>query len=339
MTSIAVTHPPAKLNLFLELIGKRDDGFHDIDTVMVAIDWRDQLRVQRSESPGIQLAVQWMPSLEIIASELGVEPDSDDGKSLLAIPSDQRNLVHRALTGFLQHFELAGGFSCELAKSIPAGAGMGGASSDAASALLCAAKLCGIPSDHPDIALLAADLGSDVPFFLGNAGTAWAAARALGRGEQLSPVALSAQLNAVVVFPAESLSTARIYSKSSISAAPQSAEPLIAALNVGILQKITSQMCNRLQEPASKIAPQIDEILKSMWRHGLLGCQLTGSGSACFGLTTSATQATQMASQLRSRYGGVQHRCDEPHADCQDIPTARVVATSSVLVPASIQIE
>ncbi|EMI16153.1 4-diphosphocytidyl-2-C-methyl-D-erythritol kinase [Rhodopirellula maiorica SM1] len=339
MSSIAVTHPPAKLNLFLELMGKRDDGYHDIDTVMVAIDWRDQLRIQQSESPGVQLTVQWMPSLEIIASELGVDPDSDYGRSLLCIPDDSRNLVHRALTRFTEHFKLTTGFTCHLAKSIPAGAGMGGASSDAASALLCAATLSGIPHDHPDLGVLAAELGSDVPFFLGNSNATWTAARAQGRGERLTPVALSTRLNTVVLFPAQSLSTAKIYSESSISASPQPADAFIEALQTGELTSIASHMCNRLQEPASKIAPQIEEMLKSMWHHGLRGCQLTGSGSACFGLAESAIRASRLASQLRSQYSAVQQRGDGSHADRQTSPTARVVAASSVLVPAGIQVE
>tara|TARA_R110002073_G_scaffold256799_4_gene419361 strand:+ start:6595 stop:7629 length:1035 start_codon:yes stop_codon:yes gene_type:complete len=339
LSSIAVTHPPAKLNLFLELMGKREDGYHDIDTVMVAIDWRDQLRIQQSETPGVQLAVQWMPSLEIVARELGVDPDSDQGQSLLAIPDDSRNLVHRALARFAEHFGLTTGFSCHLAKSIPAGAGMGGASSDAASALLCAATLSGIPQDHPDLVVLAAELGSDIPFFLGNPATAWTAARAQGRGEQLTPVALTTQLNTVVAFPATSLSTAKIYSESSISDTPQPADAFIGALETGDWGSIASHMCNRLQEPASKIAPQIDEILKSMWHLGLRGCQLTGSGSACFGLAESAIHATRLASQLRNQYSAVQQRGVRSDADRQSLPTARVVAASSVLVPASIQIE
>ncbi|GAA5506828.1 4-(cytidine 5'-diphospho)-2-C-methyl-D-erythritol kinase [Novipirellula caenicola] len=339
LSSIAVTHPPAKLNLFLELIGKRNDGYHDIDTVMVAIDWRDQLRVQQTETAGVQLSVQWMPSLQIIADELGVDPESERGQSLLGIPDDSRNLVHQALTRFAARFGLTTGFSCHLAKSIPAGAGMGGASSDAASALLCAATLSGVPHDHPDLAVLAAELGSDIPFFLGNSLTPWTAARAQGRGERLTPVTLSTQLNTVVLFPPQSLSTAKIYSESSISDVPQLADTFVEALETGDLTSITSHMCNRLQEPASKIAPQIDEMLKSMWHHGLRGCQLTGSGSACFGLAESPIRASRLASQLRSQYSAIKQRGDGSHADRQTLPTARVVAANSVLVPAGIQVE
>ncbi|TWU23169.1 4-diphosphocytidyl-2-C-methyl-D-erythritol kinase [Novipirellula galeiformis] len=339
LQSVAVTHPPAKLNLFFELLGKRDDGYHDIDTIMVAIDWHDQLRLQQRPSPGIELIVDWMPSLEIIARELGVDPQSEHGQSLLAIPADERNLVHRALTRFVDHFGFAGGFCCHLSKSIPAGAGMGGASSDAASALRCAATLAGIPLDHPDLRTLASEIGSDVPFFLGNDTTSWTAARATGRGEQITPVSLATELNAVIAFPAISLSTATVYSQSSVPTSPSSANDFIKAANTGILESITSQMCNRLQETATQITPQIDEILKSMWRLGLLGCQLTGSGSACFGLADSAIQAKRLAEQLRRQLGRDSGSLDKPRSDSQISAGARVVAATSVRVPAIIQIE
>ncbi|TWU35831.1 4-diphosphocytidyl-2-C-methyl-D-erythritol kinase [Novipirellula aureliae] len=300
-STIVRTRPPAKLNLFLELLGKRDDGFHDIDTVMVPIDWCDHLSLERTQSDSIELSVRWMPSQEIIACQMGVTPESEQTE-WLAIPADDRNLVFRALEGFRNRFDLPTGFRCELLKSIPAGAGMGGASSDAAAALRCAAILNGISPNHSGILELAAGLGSDVPFFLGPNGEKSRAARATGRGEHLSQIASSSQFDIVVVFPAVSLSTARVYSVASIPDATIDSAAMIVALEAGLVNDIAFGGLNRLQEPASKTAPEIDEILKSMWRSNLLGCQLTGSGSACFGFARSTVDAKRVANQLRSQY-------------------------------------
>ncbi len=290
----AHVRPPAKLNLFLELLARRDDGFHEIDTVMVPIDWCDSLELQRIAEPVIRLQVDWMPSVATIQRRLHAETNELD------VPRDHHNLVHRALTRFNDSFELSGGFACRLRKSIPAGAGMGGASSDAAAALRSAASLSGVPLDNPALSLLAAEIGSDVPFFLGFEGDRVAAARARGRGERLSGLELGKPLHVVVVFPNISLSTAKVYIASRVPQSPRSAERLIGALRVCKPAEIGIEMMNRLSGPAQEIAPRISEILKSMWRSGLRTCQLTGSGSACFAIANSAREAKRAASRLRA---------------------------------------
>lgn len=315
--TIASVRPPAKLNLFLELLSRRDDGFHEIDTVMVPIDWCDQLQVRRVEDRGVRMETAWLPSDATVVRRLGV-PASE-----LSVPQDDKNLVCRALARFIETFEISGGFECQLRKSIPMGAGMGGASSDAAAALRSAALLCGVPPDTTEMYTIAAEIGSDVPFFLGIGGDRVAAARARGRGERLEPLRLAAPLQVVVVFPQESLSTARVYEASRISPSPRSAERLIQALHGGNLANIEAEMMNRLSQPAQEIAPRIEEILKSMWRAGLRTCQLTGSGSACFAIANSARDAKLACSRLRARLE----------------PGAFVAATRTTHVPSLIEIE
>ncbi len=155
---VASTQAPAKLNLFLELVRRRNDGYHDIDTVMVPIDWFDDLEIRRRRDQGVGLNVGWLPSFSAMAKSLGLDPESEAARKLLSIPTDESNLVCKALNRFAQIYRIEGGFDARLGKRIPAGAGMGGASSDAASALRCAATLCGIPSnDEP----LGRDCGRD----------------------------------------------------------------------------------------------------------------------------------------------------------------------------------
>jgi 4-diphosphocytidyl-2-C-methyl-D-erythritol kinase len=323
MTITAHTHPPAKVNLFLELLGKRPDGFHEIDTVMVPIDLRDELRVARREKPGISLKVHWLPSKEVVAQRLGLGADTDELSGLLEIPTGPENLVHRALTRFLETFSPDGGFDCELNKCIPAGAGLGGASSDAASALRCAAMLCGVsPHDHR-IYNLAEQLGSDVPFFLGTApGRLSMACRARGRGERLEEIGEAATLNFVVVYPAVSLSTGKVYANAQVPQDPMDAARLIDLLKGGETSALGEVMLNRLSDPAKKLAPQIAQVLESLAELGMKTCQVTGSGSACFAVVGSRDDAVRYADVLRNRLE----------------PGAIVIAARSSHVPASVNV-
>ncbi|MAI35581.1 MAG: 4-(cytidine 5'-diphospho)-2-C-methyl-D-erythritol kinase [Rhodopirellula sp.] len=319
----AQTRPPAKLNLFLELLARRPDGFHDIDTVMIPIDWRDELQLQRIPDNRIDLQVQWLPSQQIVAQRLGVEIGSPDGRNLLDIPSDESNLVHRALAAFREAFDVEDGFCCQLGKQIPAGAGLGGASSDAASALLCAAHLCDIPADTPLLSELAAEIGSDVPFFLGMGGPdPIDGARATGRGEQIHAIELGKKIDFIVIFPAICLSTAAVYAASQVPSKPRDATALVDLLQDQKTTDLGPAMLNRLTEPAKKLAPQIAEILESLWHDQLRTCQLTGSGSACFAISTSSGHAKQAASRLRARLE----------------PGGFVMATQSTQVPAKIDV-
>ncbi|TWT72231.1 4-(cytidine 5'-diphospho)-2-C-methyl-D-erythritol kinase [Crateriforma conspicua] len=349
---------PAKLNLFLELCKRRDDGYHDIDTVMVAIDLVDELQIRVRQQPGISLQVDWLPSRHELSCQLGVEPSSkaatgaddqgdpslapESAASLLDIPCDERNLVWRAAEAAVKHFGLDLGFEITLGKRIPAGAGMGGASSNAAMTLLAIATLVGRQGDLDSLHGLAADIGSDVPFFLrlppvpDPAGTAPAGTRngsensaasispvawATGRGEVLQPVPIGGRLNFVIVYPAIALSTARIYQGATVPDSPISSAPLRKSLQTLAISEIGQFMENRLTEPARKIASRIDEIHESMWQSGLKGVQLTGSGSASFGIADTPKSAGSAAVTLR------QQLC----------PGARVMTACSLPPPAQTQ--
>ncbi len=337
---------PAKLNLFLELVARRNDGYHDIDTVMVPIDWCDTLELQRTREKNIRLTLAWQPSRAILAKRLGVELDSLEEQKLLGIPDDERNLVHRALRRFQDEFNTDGGFHCMLAKRIPAGAGMGGASSDAAAAIRAAARLGDISPTDPKLWQIAAELGSDVPFFLGIPGAGQSidgeyhpalvtanhvrigsnddarhdatansgqlrAVRGTGRGEVIHRLDLRQQLALVVVFPGRMLSTPLVYGASKVPRAGKTAQKLIDALASGRQTDLHHHVFNRLSEPASAIEPQIQRTLDLMQQTALLGCQMTGSGSACFGFVASIRQARQIAVKLMSNreVGGFVRAC------------------------------
>lgn len=326
-----VARAPAKLNLFLELLGKRPDGFHDIDTVMVPIDCHDTLVVRATEKretdgratgkPEIRIRTDWWPSREHWADGLG----QASAEELLDIPGDERNLIHRGIVATAELTDCESGFDVSVRKRIPAGAGMGGASSDAAAAIRATAALTGV--DVQDVRLweLAARIGSDVPFFLGlepgsvtadrasepqaaslggiqsrNSHGKTLAMRATGRGEVLSRVELNTELRFIVAFPATSLSTARVYGQSVVPRHPASSQLLVDAMEMGDLLKMGGAMMNRLAEPATKISTLVTDLLEEMWNCGLPRCQLTGSGSACFSLLDENSDSHTLAMHLRS---------------------------------------
>jgi 4-diphosphocytidyl-2-C-methyl-D-erythritol kinase len=310
------TSPPAKLNLFLELLARRDDGFHELDTVMVAINWQDELRLRHTPRPGVKLSIDWTAGLASVAQELQV--DEDDER--LFIPTDEQNLVVRALNRLTETLGLDGGWEVHLNKSIPSGAGMGGASSDAASALRLGCEThphMHATSKQELLFSLAAEIGSDVPFFFGapsfdessdspassDSNDGILCARATGRGEKLQFFTLANPLHAVVLFPAECISTAQVYSQCIVPDSPRSSDDLLLALQ-GMSVENTFSLHNTLEATARGLSSRIDPALECLSKAGLTHCHMTGSGSACFALADSSQQAALAADTLRSTFPG-----------------------------------
>lgn len=290
---------PAKLNLFLELVRKRPDGYHDIDTVMLPISCYDTLVVRQSDRDSIRITQHWRPSPDQWAAAIG----KDAAAAQFAIPTDDRNLIFRALQAVSNYAKYSGGWDVQVRKRIPAGAGMGGASSDAAFALRAAAHLLQITENSGALLDIAATLGSDVPFFLGgDAGGCNAqvtAMRATGRGEVLQPLICTGQLRFIVAFPSQSLSTAAVYKQCKIPDTVRSGQRFSEALSSGSQTAIAGEMFNRLTEAATILSPTVRDLLQLMQISGLRDCQMTGSGSACFALLGDQDQAGLMLAELR----------------------------------------
>ena len=174
----------AKTNLRLDVIRKRPDGFHEIDTVFQTIDLTD--------------------GLEVSAAPADVSLECTDA----ALPVDSRNLVIRAAHALRERFRVSAGARIRLEKNIPAGGGLGGGSSDAAIALLLLTRLWGIDADAAALAGIGAEIGSDVPFFFVG-GTA----RGRGRGEIVEPLPDAPPRALVLVIPPFPVSTAEVYSR------------------------------------------------------------------------------------------------------------------------------
>jgi 4-diphosphocytidyl-2-C-methyl-D-erythritol kinase len=177
---------PAKINLSLKILGRRNDGFHEIDTLIAPISLYDEIRIDKGRLGK------------------GIEFRCDDP----SVPQGGDNLAIRAAKAFFEAAKIDPAVSIELKKKIPHGAGLGGGSSDAASVLLALNKLFDVKLSREALAEMAAPIGSDVPFFIFQS-----AARCEGRGEIVTPVKLQTQFSILLLKPAFAVSTAWAYSR------------------------------------------------------------------------------------------------------------------------------
>jgi len=251
---------PAKLNLFLEVVGKRADGYHDLDTVMQAIGLCDELRITPGEE-GEELSLACSdPSL----------------------PTDSRNLVLRAALALRERTGCRKGARFALTKRIPTQAGLGGGSSDAAGALVGLNAAWGLALSREELRQVAATVGSDVAFFL-YGGTA----RCTGRGEVVEPAPAPAAFHYVLVCPNVGVSTAEAYGRLAALTygPPRASISVLAAIAQGSVEGTGQRLFNRLESAALGLRPILREVRELLAQTGLFaGVGMTGSGSGFFGL-------------------------------------------------------
>ena len=262
---------PAKLNLFLHVVGKRPDGYHLLESLFVPIDWADTLHLERRDDGALR------------RHDLS-EPLPDD------------DLCLRAARALQQATGCALGADIHIDKQVPSGAGMGGGSSDAATVLIGLNRLWGLNLGRPALMAIGQRLGADVPFFLGT-GPAWVT----GIGEQLSPLALPS-LRFAVVKPADSLPTVAIFRSPLL----RFSEP--QAIVAGSLVSTWRQGQNDLQPSAQAQSAQIDQALQLL-QQWCGNSRMTGSGSAVFAevaddALSAATSLEQGLAALPSGWKG-----------------------------------
>ncbi len=273
---------PAKLNLFLEVLGRRADGFHELETLMVPICLYDTLTFHDDPAGDLRLDCRWAPGLPSILWE--------------PLPGGDDNIALRAVKLLRREAGIQRGAMLQLIKRIPSAAGLGGGSSDAAAALI--AANCGWGLNWPSERLheLAAQLGSDVPFFLGRG-----PAICRGRGERIEPLAALAPLDVVVVCPPEGLSTAAVYRQCRAADEPRSVAAIAAPMARGDRRGLVAGLFNRLEEAARQLSGWIGRAIDALSRGGCLAARMSGSGSSCFGVCANVRHARRVASLLRAR--------------------------------------
>jgi 4-diphosphocytidyl-2-C-methyl-D-erythritol kinase len=290
-----IARPPAKLNLYLDVFGRRGDGFHELETLMVPVRLWDNLTLR---------PISTSKAADRAAIKLAVNSSSDGKQNSQLVPASGDNLVVRALEALRRRSGCDQGAIVQLVKRIPAAAGMGGGSSDAAAALRLANVAWKLKWSRTRLVEIAAEVGSDVPFFLFDG-----AAVCRGRGEHVQPVADARTLHFVVVKPPVDLNTVDVYRTfdertgvcCDADAGSSQVSTLISALQRGHLAEIGRLMRNSLQAAAMSLTPWINRVRGAF--HGLdfLGHQLSGSGSAYFGLCRHAQHARRLAAVMKTR--------------------------------------
>lgn len=282
MSRVVRVHAPAKVNLGLWILGRRPDGYHEIDTILHAIDLEDELILEPTESPGLRLELRGRP--------IPPGPPAPDGT---AAP----NLVERAWNRLVAaRPELAKrGVAARLTKRIPAGAGLGGGSSDAAALLVGATRLfeLGLPPD--DLEAIAADLGSDCPFFVRGG-----AARATGRGERLRHLRPLPGTWGVLVTPPVAISTSWAYGllRKPLTVQGGAASILESAVTHGDVGATVDTRFNALEDVVLPHVPILAAFKQRFIESGAWGPMMSGSGSSFFTLARDETEARAVAAVI-----------------------------------------
>ncbi|MCK0154956.1 4-(cytidine 5'-diphospho)-2-C-methyl-D-erythritol kinase [Alcanivorax sp. S6407] len=258
---------PAKLNLFLHITGRRDDGYHCLQTLFALLDHGDTLTFEPAET-------------------LQLHCDNPD------VPCDDSNLILRAATILQQHTGSQQGARISLTKRLPMGGGVGGGSSDAATALLGLNQLWGLELSLDTLARLGLSLGADVPVFV-HGKSAWAE----GVGEQITPVSLP-NAHFLVIHPEIHVSTARIFGDRELTR-----DTPISKLPASLEAVLTRDFHNDCEAVAKRHFPEIGKTLDWLRQH-TGNARMTGTGACCFARLTGSQQGQQLLQQLPQHWTG-----------------------------------
>ncbi|MGB6459730.1 MAG: 4-(cytidine 5'-diphospho)-2-C-methyl-D-erythritol kinase [Candidatus Acidiferrum sp.] len=264
----------AKINLRLEILGKRFDGFHELRTIFQSVSLHDQLHLRASKKPGISLSIQ--------------------GNAALSSEPFQKNLVYRAVDALRHELKIRSGVDIELHKNIPAGRGLGGGSSDAAAALVGYLRLTGRKLPLPQLLEISSSLGADVPFFLFGG-------RALGvsRGNEIYPLPDIPKVSVLVVSPRDihvpTLDAYRWLKARPLTLTKPAADPKLWRFCALCWSAQESALSNDFERPVFRRHPRLEKIKRVLLQRGAAEASLAGSGSAVFGVFPSPALARRAA--------------------------------------------
>jgi 4-diphosphocytidyl-2-C-methyl-D-erythritol kinase len=278
----------AKINLFLEVLALREDGYHDIETVIQSIELSDEMTIRRSSLTEVVITLA-----EEVAGPIPESPD----------------IVERAV-GILN--QMVGGTQAaevRVLKRIPIASGLGGGSADAAAAIAGMNVLTGGQIPDETLMDICLQVGSDVPFAL-RGGTA----RATGRGEILEAIDSPQTLWWIVGIPPFSLRTSEVYRRFDELPPPgrRDSQKLVDALASGDVRGIGAPLHNDLEAPAFDLRPELLSLKESVLKAGVLGAVMSGSGPAIAGLCLEREHANEVAGRLSSHFHRVEVAASAP---------------------------
>jgi len=272
---------PAKINLMLDVLHKRSDGFHEVEMIMTMVDLAD--RLEMSELPRDTI---------VISSQAGY------------IPLDEKNLAFQAARLIKERYNVRTGVHIHLDKKIPVAAGLAGGSSDAAATLRGLNRLWQLNIPDQELQELGAELGSDVPFCI-TGGTALAT----GRGEKLTPIPNPPQCWVILAKPPINVSTADVYGRfrSDKIVRHPSASRMEQAIRSQSFTEVCRQLGNVLEDVTLKLYPEVQHLKEAMIRLGADGVLMSGSGPTVFGLVSKEAKVARI-------YNGLRGFCKEVYA-------------------------
>ncbi|MFO7768451.1 MAG: 4-(cytidine 5'-diphospho)-2-C-methyl-D-erythritol kinase [bacterium] len=273
---------PAKINLGLRILRRREDGYHELETVLHTLAWGDEVHLERAG----KITLEMVPA-----------PDAPRPETVAEIPSDEQNLAWRAARALLDHAGLPG-VGIRLVKRVPPGAGLGGGSSDAAAVLKGVDALYGTGLPRKELACLASGLGADVPFFLEGG-----CALAEGKGDRLTPLPAADDTPVLLLLPDFSVDTAWAYGRADWALTREAAYREYLPSDSGPVRVcIERGFENDLARGVVEVYPEVETLLGRLRGEGAVHVSMTGSGSAVYGLFDTVGRARTASRHLASRY-------------------------------------
>jgi len=264
----------AKINLRLDILGKRPDGYHELRTIFQMVSLHDELSLRTSEQKDISLLIE--------------------GNAVLSQEAPQKNLVYRAVDALRRELKIRDGLEIDLKKTIPAGRGLGGGSSDAAAALLGYLRLTKRDIPLPRLLEIAASLGADVPFFLSGG-----RAMGIGRGDEIYPLPDVSKLAILIVSPkiihVPTPDAYRWLKARPLTLTKSSVDPKLWKFCALCWSAQGSGLSNDFEPPVFRRHPRLAQIKRALLQRGAAEASLAGSGSAVFGVFPSPVLARRAA--------------------------------------------
>lgn len=275
----AVSRSYAKINLTLDVLRRRENGYHDIRMIMQTLSLFDLIIIDKTDG---QISVS---------------------TNLKYLPNNNKNIAYKAADAFFEKTGIKGGAKIMIHKNIPVAAGLAGGSGNCAATLVALNMLYGLPLTDKELVEIGASLGADVPYCF-KGGTQMAE----GIGEILTPLPPMPDAYVLLVKPPVSVSTGAIYEQ--IDSAPLSVRPntdaMIKAIESGSVQGVADNLCNVMEAVTAKMYPIIGGIKQKMLLNGALGAVMSGSGPTVFGIfddfKTAKASADSFAMQFRDVY-------------------------------------
>lgn len=272
MIMVLFEKAPAKINLSLDILGKRDDGYHEVEMIMTTIDLSDRIELYTLEQNEIKVSLESR-----------------------YVPNDERNLAYQAASVFKKKYEISEGIHIKIDKSIPVSAGLGGGSSDAAAVLRGLNRLWTLNIPIEELAELGLTIGSDVPFCVHNV-----TALVKGRGEQVSELPSPPPCWVVLAKPDIGVSTRTIFQRVNMDNIKHpNTQGIIDALYHSDFSGICDNLGNALENITINLHPEIKQIKDRMHRAGACNVLMSGSGPTIYALVEQENKAQRIYNSLK----------------------------------------